>query len=62
MWQYFECNICGFDSDEAKKLVDKSVKRAICPLCAEDCGHSNELSFRDATPQEIEKHVKSKEV
>ena len=48
---YFECRICEFDSDEAKKL--SNVDHGICPICAGDCGHENELVFRKATNEEV---------
>lgn len=52
-WWWFECRICGFDSDEADHLAD--VKGKTCPLCAEDCGHDNLLTYRPATAEEIER-------
>lgn len=51
---YFECRICGYDSDEAKCLSN-SDKDYPCPLCASDCLHENPLSFREATPEEVTK-------
>jgi hypothetical protein len=57
MMFYFECDECGFDSDEAKRLVDQTVAalRPICPLCVGDSGHHNPLTFRRATDAEIKK-------
>jgi hypothetical protein len=50
LW-YFECRVCQFDSDEAKRLsIDNN---GVCPLCLEDGGHWSELSYRPATQDEM---------
>lgn len=48
-----ECLTCGYDSAEANFLDASPLKKSICPICAADCGHSNELSYRPATQAEI---------
>jgi hypothetical protein len=53
MYFYFRCRVCGYDSDEAQGLSREGY--GICPICAEDCGHVNSLSFRLATEEEVEK-------
>jgi hypothetical protein len=53
MYYYFRCRVCGYDSDEAMCLSRKDY--GICPICAEDCGHVNDLYFRLATKEEIDK-------
>jgi hypothetical protein len=54
---YFECKICGYDSDEAKLLSD--TDDGLCPLCLSDCGHHHPMRFRPATDEEIAKHAQT---
>lgn len=48
-----ECMVCGYDSKEAGFLDADPLEKSICPICAEDCGHSNTLSYRPATDDEV---------
>ncbi len=50
LW-YFECPECGYDSDEAGRLVRGTS--SICPICAGDTGRDVYLKFRPATAAEM---------
>lgn len=52
-WFYFECRICGYDSDEANEL--SRDHDGLCPLCLADCGHEHKMTYRPATEEEIKK-------
>ncbi len=56
MYWFFECQECGYDSDEAKRL-SPSCGGAICPLCAGDTGRDVDLVFRPATLEEVDRLV-----
>lgn len=49
---FFECLICGWDSDEAEYLSSESGFPGICWHCFTDCGHQHELSERLASDEE----------